>query len=377
MKNTFLLFFFLLCTFSGFAQQTIDATLMHDGIEREFIIYLPANYTGNEPVPMIFNFHGFTSNAGQQLFYSDFRTIADTAGFILVHPEGTLFNGNTHFNVGGFTAGSTVDDVGFTSAMIDYMSAEYNINLDRVYSTGMSNGGFMSFLLACQLSDRIAAVASVTGSMTPETFNPCNPQHPTPVLQIHGTVDATVPYNGANWTKPINDVIEYWVDFNNITTTPTTTVLPDINILDLSTAEQIVYQGGDNGATVEHFKIIGGGHTWPGAALVLPGTNMDFSASEEIWRFFSQFDINGELGITSVEDLVENQINVYPNPTHSTINITSDFSRALEYEVISPIGETLLTGSLRSSNEEIDLSGLGANIYYLKVGTEVFKILKN
>jgi len=78
----------------------------------------------------------------------------------------------------------------------------------------MSNGGFMSFLLSCQLSEKIATIASVTGSMTPETFNNSNPQHPTPILQIHGTSDNTVPYNGTTWSKSIDDVIQYWVDYN-------------------------------------------------------------------------------------------------------------------------------------------------------------------
>ena len=180
MNKAITLLFLIAMPFLAFSQQTITATLTHDSIDREYILYVPANYTGDTPVPLVFNFHGFTSNAGEQMAYGDFRPIADTAGFILVHPEGTLFNGSTHFNVGGFTAGSTVDDVGFTEAMIDTISAEYNINAERVYSTGMSNGGFMSFLLACQLSDKIAAIASVTGSMTPELTMPATRSTPCP-----------------------------------------------------------------------------------------------------------------------------------------------------------------------------------------------------
>jgi polyhydroxybutyrate depolymerase len=266
---------------------------MHDGLQREYILYVPSSYTGDEPAPLVFNFHGYGSNATDQMWYGDFRPIADRRGFLIVHPQGTLFEGVTHWNVGGWTAGSTVDDVGFTEALIDFLSSEYNIDSARVYSTGMSNGGYMSFLLACQLSERFAAIASVTGSMTPETFNDCSPQHPTPIMQIHGTSDGSVPYGGNVWSKSIDDVIQYWVDSNHCNPTPTVTALPDTDPTDGSTVEHIVYYDGDRDVNVEHFKVIGGGHTWPGNPFGGGSTNYDIDASEEIWRFFSRYDING------------------------------------------------------------------------------------
>lgn len=295
-----LLLFIYSCTKDSFedidsAQQTINGSIIHDGIQRDYILYIPAIYDGNTDVPLVLNFHGYGSNANEQMNYGDFRDIADTEGFLLVHPEGTLLDGEQHWNVGNFTNGSTADDVGFTEALIDELASLYAINLDRVYSTGMSNGGFMSFLLACQLSEKIAAVASVTGSMTPDTFNDCSAQHPTPVLQIHETNDSVVPYDGAIWTRSIEDVISYWVNYNNCDINPTTSVLPDIDPSDGSTVEYIVYQSGDNNVTTEHMKIIGGDHTWPGSAFNLPGTNQDINASMEIWLFFSRFDINGTL----------------------------------------------------------------------------------
>jgi len=273
--------------------ETIYGTIMHDGLQREYILYVPSSYTGDEPAPLVFNFHGYGSNASEQMWYGDFRPIAAGAGFLIVHPEGTLFNGVTHWNVGGWTSGSTVDDIGFTEALIDFLSSEYNIDSTRVYSTGMSNGGFMSFLLTCQLSEKFAAIASVTGSMTPETYNDCNPQHPTPILQIHGTSDSTVPYGGSLWSKSIDDVIQYWVDNNHCNPTPTITALPDTDPTDGSTVEHIVYYDGDHDVNVEHFKVIGGGHTWPGNAFGGGSTNYDMDASEEIWSFFSRYDING------------------------------------------------------------------------------------
>jgi len=362
------------CTFLSFSQQTINASISHDGIQRDYILYIPELYDGSTAVPLVFNFHGYGSNAAQQMFYGDFRDIADTEGFLLVHPEGTTFIGDQFWNVGFPGLSSNIDDVGFTEALIDELATLYAIDLDRVYATGMSNGGFMSFLLACQLSEKIAAVASVTGSMTQDTFDDCNAQHPTPVLQIHGTDDGVVLYNGNNLSIPIADVISYWVDFNNCETTPTTTTLPDVDVSDGSTIEHSVYEDGDNGITTEHMKVIGGGHTWPGSVINTAGTNQDIDASMEIWLFFSRFDINGPL---STDDFDNNQVTIYPNPTQSKINLSLNYAKEVHYKLFSPLGKQLMTGTITSSNEEIDISHLPSNIYFLKLGNQVHKVLKS
>jgi|TARA_R110002072_G_scaffold29740_1_gene93562 polyhydroxybutyrate depolymerase len=373
MRDITVLLLLLGFTFSSFAQQTINASITHDGIQRDYIVYIPELYDGTTTVPLVLNFHGYGSNAAQQMFYGDFRDIADTEGFLLVHPEGTTFIGDQFWNVGFPGLSSTIDDVGFTEALIDELATLYAIDLDRVYATGMSNGGFMSFLLACQLSEKIAAVASVTGSMTQDTFDDCNAQHPTPVLQIHGTDDGVVLYNGNNLSIPIADVISYWVDYNNCETTPTTTTLPDVDVSDGSTVEHSVYEDGDNGITTEHMKVIGGGHTWPGSVINTAGTNQDIDASMEIWLFFSRYDINGPLSVNEFDNI---QVNIYPNPTQSKINLSLNFSKEVDYELFSPLGKQLMNGTFTSSNEEIDLSNLPSNIYFLKVDNQVFKILK-
>ena len=374
MKKITILLLLVGSTFSGFAQQTINASITHDGIQRDYILYIPEIYDGSSDVPLVLNFHGFGSNATQQMVYGDFRDIADTEGFLLVHPEGTTFIGNQFWNVGFPGLSSTIDDVGFTEALIDELAVSYAIDLERVYATGMSNGGFMSFLLACQLSEKIAAVASVTGSMTQDTFDDCNAQRPTPVLQIHGTEDDVVLYNGNTLSIPIADVISYWVDHNNSETTPTTTTFPDIDPSDGSTIEHSVYEDGDNGITTEHMKVIGGGHTWPGSVINTGGTNQDIDASMEIWLFFSRFDINGPL---STDDFENNQVTIYPNPTQSKINLSLNYAKEVHYKLFSPLGKQLMTGTITSSNQEIDISHLPSNIYFLKVGNQFNKVLKS
>jgi polyhydroxybutyrate depolymerase len=365
----------LIGTFSPIlAQQTINGSVIHDGIQRDYILYIPAIYDGSADFPLVLNFHGFGSNANEQMFYGDFRDIADTEGFLLVHPQGTSLNGSQYWNVGSpGSSGSTIDDVGFTEALIDELANLYTINLDRVYATGMSNGGFMSFLLACQLSEKIAAIASVTGSMTLDTYDNCNAQHPTPILQIHGTSDNIVPYNGNTGSLSIDDVISYWVNYNNCDTNPTITTFPDLDPSDGSIVEHIVYTGGDNASTTEHMKVIGGGHTWPGSVFILPETNQDINASNEIWEFFSRFDINGSLSVNEFEN---GQVTIYPNPTSSKINLSLSFSEELNYELFSSNGKQLMNGTIKSSYQEINLSHLKPNIYFLKLGNQVFKILK-
>lgn len=365
----------LCCVNQIFAQQTINGTIMHDNLEREYILYVPANYDASNSVPLVINFHGYTSNAQQQMFYGDFRPIADQAGFLVVQPQGTLDNtGTTHFNVGW--GQSTVDDVGFTSALLDTLAAEYAINMERVYSTGMSNGGFMSYLLACELSDRIAAIASVTGSMTPN-FIPCTPNHPMPVLEIHGTEDETVPYEGAIFATDIDEVVQHWVKFNNCDEEPMFEEIEDFNTSDMSTVEHYVYENGDNDVNTELFKIIGGGHTWPGTAFAFGSTNQDINASEEVWKFFDRYDINGLRETTSASTFVPRSVvEAFPNPSSGVVNLKFENAAYRNYTIYSLVGEPILEGISNADQAAIDLSEYPQGVYIFKSENKVIRLVK-
>jgi polyhydroxybutyrate depolymerase len=265
-------------------QQTISDSIFYNNVYRSYITYIPAIYNSSHSTPLLFNLHGRTGTALGAMYQADFRDISDTANFIIVHPQGLLDSaGDTHWNLGQ----SAVDDIGFLNSLYSYIVSNYNINLDKVYSTGMSNGGYMSYYLACNMSDKIAAIASVTGAMGPYTQLTCNPAHPTPVLEIHGTADTNVAFN------LIFNGLEYWRDYNNCNISPDTFQIPDSVLGDSSTVEHIVYNTGDNGVTTELFKIHNGGHTWPGSSFSIGMTNHDIDASVEIWKFFSRYDING------------------------------------------------------------------------------------
>lgn len=264
-----------------------------DHTGRTFSVYVPpayANRTGS--VPLLLSLHGYTSYGRWNLLYTGFQEYADQEGFIIVYPQGTILpsTGETHWNVGGWTLDSTADDVAYLGVVADYLGAAFEINPDRVYSTGMSNGGFMSYHLACQDSGRYAAVSSVTGSMTPETVGNCAASRPVPTMQIHGKLDPTVPYAGSSISLAIDDVVDYWADANNCTTPGTTTIVPDSAAdADILGGTHTAFSGCDNGASVEYYLMDALQHRWPNR------NSYDIHAAEKLWQFMSGFDRNGPI----------------------------------------------------------------------------------
>ena len=307
MRRLFLVLLYF--PYFGFGQQTINDSIIHDNLYRSYITYIPAIYNTSDPTPLVFNFHGLTGNSSIAMWHADFRSIADTANFIIVHPQGLLnSSGETHWNVGQI--GTSINDIDFISTLLDSLSLEYNIDSNRVYSTGMSNGAYMSYRLACELSDKIAAIAPVAGSYISYMLNSCNPTHSTPVLHIHGVADSSSIYYGKPGVESITSIISYWVNYNQCNTQSIFTQIANINLTDSSMVEHYAWKNGVNGVEVEHFKIIDGGHTWPGSNFPNSNgvTNYDINASVEIWNFFSRYNINGLINPST--EIIENTIEV-------------------------------------------------------------------
>ena len=271
-------------------QGTINGTINYEDIDRTFILYVPSSYDRSSKQPLVFNFHGYGSNASEQMAYGDMRSQADANGFILVHPEALDdIYGRSRWNIGGWSQ-SVHDDVKFTENLINLLMDKYSINAERIYSTGMSNGGFFSFHLACNLNASFAAVASVTGSMTYSTFDNCNPRKPTPVMQIHGSLDTIVPYKGLDTLnmKSIMDVMEYWKMNNGCDDYMRS--LPGILPGTTSWTETYQYSNCLNGSENLHLYVQGAGHIWPGSIYE---SIQSPDASSSIWNFFLKYDING------------------------------------------------------------------------------------
>jgi polyhydroxybutyrate depolymerase len=269
------IFLFAVCSGSATYAQTTVWTMQHDGVERSFRVHLPPATDTCERLPLIFNLHGRGSAGWQEEFYTRFSDVADTGRFIAVYPDAI----NAEWDING----PGVDDVGFIQAMIDTLYATYRVDRNRVYSCGMSMGGYMSYRLACELTDHIAAIASVTGAFVTV---PCNPTRPIAVMQIHGTDDSTVPYS------TVTPTINAWLQKNNCPTTPVVTQLPDIVTTDSSTVTLSYHGPCDDSTEVILYTVNNGEHTWPDAAINIGITTKDINASSIIWNFFKKYQLD-------------------------------------------------------------------------------------
>ena len=286
--------FFLSCNNSGedffnkekssCSKNFVAETLFYDGENREYILFIPENYKGTSAVPVVFNFHGNGEVASDYMMRADMRAAAQANPFILVYPQGSCLNGSTHWNPCpiGEDNKSDTDDIGFFESLLQVLSASYNVDSNRVYAVGYSNGGMMAYGLAHYKSNLIAGVASVSGVMLDCTGTP---QHPMPVLHLHGTSDPVIPYQGNNYYASVDQVINHWVGFNNTVTDP---IIQSYNSAGMR-IEHAVYDQGDRGVAVEHYKYIGGEHLW--FETTVEGQN----TASLIWNFLSQYDLKGRI----------------------------------------------------------------------------------
>jgi polyhydroxybutyrate depolymerase len=271
---------------AGRAKQPTNTTWSVDvgGTSREFVVHVPPTYDPSHPTPVVLNFHGYHMGPKLQEWLTTMSAKSDAAGFLLVYPRGT--GSPSSFNAGaccGDAARDGTDDVAFTRAMLDRLEADLCVDPRRVFATGMSNGGFMSHRLACELSDRIAAVAPVAGV---NGVAECNPTRPVPVLHFHGTDDPTIPYAGnaeRKW-RSVKESTQGWVTRNACKA-------PPVETLAKGNVHCVTYGECKDGADVTLCTVLGGGHTWPGGADI-PGivhqgmTTHDVSADDVIWTFF-------------------------------------------------------------------------------------------
>ena len=291
-----------------------------EGVNRTYMVFLPENYSGTTDFPLVIFLHPYGFTAQQGMDYSNFNQVADTADFLVVYPN-AIPNWNSGIGENPDWPAPDVNDVGFIDALIDTLNYQYSIDLEKVYVCGFSNGGFMSYRLACELGHRFAAIASVAGVISMNQAANCEPSNTMPVLHIHGTEDAVVPINGgATGWHSVDETLSFWIDYNNCMEVDTIT-LPDIDPTDGCTVEKISYTNCTDNSNVIYYKVINGGHTWPGAGesgLQLGNTNQDINASTEIWNFFKNYPENSCLpeGITfTTQEEIDNfQIN-YPGCT--------------------------------------------------------------
>jgi polyhydroxybutyrate depolymerase len=261
----------------------LEWTVTAGGQERRVRVHLPGTYAPDRALPVVLSFHGYTSTAREQDALARMSRKADEAGFIAVHPEGT--GGQQSWNGGACCGDATkndVDDVAFVSALLDELETRLCVDDRRVFATGMSNGGFLSHRLACEMSERIAAIAPVAGVIG---VSSCAPKRPMSVMQFHGTLDTLVPYNGSltSGFPSVNATVDGWAKRSACVGSPR----------EIVRQRDVVctrYETCAGGAEVALCTVTGGGHTWPGGTPVpiLGYTTTSIRATDAMWEFFQR-----------------------------------------------------------------------------------------
>jgi polyhydroxybutyrate depolymerase len=278
-------------------------TLRVGELERRYRVYIPKKCDASKATAVVMVFHGGGGNPESMIRLTGMNTKADEAGFLVVYPFGTgkLANTLLTFNGGeccGYAMDNKVDDVGFTRELLDDLAKVANIDADRVFATGLSNGGIMAHYLASELSDRIAAIAPVGGPLMMEA--PRN-KRAVSVMHFHGTADAFAPFqggfgkgflgrNGITKFRSVDHTIQNWVKANGCNTEPEIMPLPD-NAADGMKVTRKTWGGGKADSEVVLIEIEGGGHNWPGQKPIvslLGESTMDISANDLMWEFFQK-----------------------------------------------------------------------------------------
>ena len=291
-----MLFLLSVITFSlSFAQWF---NINQGDVIRSYYMSYPNNAIGS--TPLIINMHGFGSNAQEQQFYSEMDQFAHSENIAVVYPEGL----NNAWNIFTFWDGNSYDDVGFISAIIDDIAENFNIDLNRVYACGMSNGGYMSYRLACDLSSKIAAFGSVTGNFMINTEeNDCLDQdREIPIIHFHGTADEVVNYFPPSFdgSLTVGESIDFWSDYNNLTTESVESINTNVEIY--------TYSNESSTTKFVHYKVYGGNHEWFGSTWAV---NWGFNTSEELINYFLQYQLS---------DFIDNQLQGDLN-NDGTVNI--------------------------------------------------------
>jgi len=287
--------------------------IIANGVSRCYAIYIPNNIKKTTAVPLVFELHGggvyiedMTGESGHKTPYKLWMNLAENEKFIVVYPEGL----NGAYNKPSWNdcredciINSSADDVDFIKTLIDEISKNYNIDQNRIYVSGTSNGGFMALRLAVELSDKIAAVASVAAAM-PAVSKCSQPNNRISVLFMNGTNDNNMPFNGGIIGNPPNsdhgsvfstkNSVKFWVNFNKTDTIPVKFTFPDIDTSDGGIVTKYTYKNGEQETEVVFYKIYGGGHSAPSIKeqyshlfeQYFNKQNHDIEMTTEVWKFF-------------------------------------------------------------------------------------------
>lgn len=334
---------------------SVQAQIQHfewQGVQREYLVRTPTQDKATTPI--VYFLHGLGDNITRLDNEFHFQQIADAYGWTMVVPQALAQSGYTMWNAA--LMNSSIDDSGFLMALLDTLSTQYPIDLDSVFFTGFSMGGFMTHRMAIEHGNRITACAPVSGLIT-NTMATYTPVAPVKMLHIHGTSDPVVGYDGnsqyfgGNLGLSVEAILNYWKNANHCTDEATIDTLPDLHNDGLRFV-RYTYEGE---AEVQHIKVIGGNHTW-----YLNGNQYDISYFDEIHKFFTQGN-GGNVGLAEPDSPA---LRLWPNPTNGICSIEVETDSNIE--IIDLQGRIMATRSVKKGVNQIDLSDFSEGMYLIK-----------
>lgn len=346
---------------------------------RTYLLHLPQGYTGESPIPMVLALHGGFGNAYNIENQSQLSLKANMENFIVLYPEGIkgeVLNISS-WNAGwccGYASSSGSDDVGFINSLIDSIKLDYNIDTNRIYATGMSNGGFMCYRLACELSNKIAAIAPVAASMS---VYECEPIRAVPIISFHSHLDSNVPYYGGigngfsnHYNTPQDSVFNIWA-IKNSCSPLTDTVINNSEYTFISALNC------DCKSEIHHYATEDGGHSWPGGVQTQIGDDPSsyINATDLMWEFFQNHSLLCDsLSIIKPTINHENNINIFPNPSNGIFEIQTDNHYSeINILVFDILGEKVFSSK---NNNVININHLKNGCYFLRITIDGMRINK-
>jgi polyhydroxybutyrate depolymerase len=325
------------------AQTNVLDSVQHQLQWRTYKLHIPTSYNGSSPFPLVIALHGGGHTADTMEYITNFSQKADASNFIVVYPNGRKFGVQT-WNAGtccGNSVTFNIDDVGFIVKMIDSLKTNYNIDTNKIYVTGASNGGMLAYRLACEKANLFAAVAPVAATMV--TTITCSPSRVVPILHVHSLIDTHVPYMGGYGTgfagvymPPIDSITSVWA----------------ANDTCIGTLDTIYNTGGAVGkkwmncstcSEVLIYTTTDGGHSWPGGNQTSNGDpiSTQLNATDLIWNFFSQHSLI--CSITAINEPIETEhtLSIYPNPSNGLVKVNTTNQKFHSIKIYNLIGELL------------------------------------
>lgn len=279
--------------------------LARNGTDRAYHVYVPASYAKGTPVPLVVALHGRGGSGTRMEDLTGLDSRADESGFIVVYPDGLNGAWDYVYGLPGYQPGP--DDAAFLVELVDKLKGSYDIDPDRIYVAGLSNGGFMTQRMACYAPDRFAAFASVAATGYGAMLTECKSYKPVNILYVHGTRDRLVPWRGFGIedadgnrrvvTMSVKSSLQFWAQRNGCQSQVTTSNVPQTGNSPGTSVELLTAQGCEDGAEVSLYAVLGGGHNWPGVKGKIPQpiagrVNMDINASDVIVSFFKRNGLN-------------------------------------------------------------------------------------